>query len=254
MMTNSYFKHKQRIKKTQLTQEVQDKEGKKEKTKKARSLFYYVLALICATSLFSFEFFPDETVEHIEATKQWRENKKERTIALNKIKELAKGSSDYTTYIEAASKTNQSYARLKQIREEDKFFGFTNKQQFFGEFGPMFCFFMYALFNLFRSFYFERKNKGVKVFHSIIIAGTLFYLFWTFQSFQDFSKISYYLMTFLSAGIVVLAVNLITKYQDHYINKLKKNIRDLVAFTFVNTKKEKKDDMIKTLEKMSKEF
>ena len=61
-------------------------------------------------------------------------------------------------------------------------------------------------------------------------------------------------MTFLSAGGIMFAVYLITKYQDHYINRLKKNIRDLVAFTFVHIKNEKKEEMIKTLEKMSQDF
>ena len=61
-------------------------------------------------------------------------------------------------------------------------------------------------------------------------------------------------MTFFSAGAIVFAVYLITRYQDHYINRLKKNIRDLVAFTFVHTKNEKKEEMIKTLEKMSQDF
>jgi hypothetical protein len=227
---------------------------KKEKTKKARNFAYYLLAIVCATSLFSFEFFPDETTEHQEATKLWRADKKERTRTLTKVKELAKGSPEYAAYSKAAKKTNSSYEKLEKVRKEDEFFGFTNKQQFFGEFGPMLCFFIYSLFNLFRSFYFERKNTGAKVFHGIIISGTLFYFFWIFQAFQDFSKITYYSMTLIMGGLVVLAVYLITRYQNHYINRLKKNIRDLVAFTFVNTKQEKKEEMIETLEKMSKDF
>ncbi len=253
-MMKQYLKRKQPIKKILSTQEVQDKAEKREKTRKAKNSHYYVLALICATSLFSFEFFPDETIEHKEVTQEWRKNKKERTNTLAKVKELAKGSPEYIAYIKAAKKTNTSYEKLKQVRKDNIFFGFTNKQQFFGEFGPMLCFFMYALFNLFRSFYFERKNKGVKIFHGIIIAGTLFYFFWIFQTFQDFSKATYYLMTLLSAGMVVLAIHFITKYQEHYINRLKKNLRDLVAFTFVNTKQDKKDAMIKTLEKMSRDL
>jgi hypothetical protein len=183
----------------------------------------------------------------------WRSSKKERTKALSKVKELAKGSPEYVAYVEAASKTNLSYEKLKQVRKDDKFFGFSNKQQFFGEFGPMLCFFIYAIFNLFRSFYFERKNLGVKIFHGIIISGTLFYFFWIFQRFQDFSKATYYLMTFVSAGIIVLAVYLITKYQDHYINILKKNFRDLAIFSIKNTKEEKKEEALSLIKKITKE-
>lgn len=122
-----------------------------------------------------------------------------------------------------------------------------------GEFGPMLCFFIYALFNLIRSLYFERENIGSKIIHSIIIFGTIFYLFWIFQQFQDFSKITYYLVTFISAALVSIAVWLITKYEEHYINVLKSKYLNLVKFTFINTKEEKRKEMLSMLSEAEEE-
>jgi len=113
--------------------------------------------------------------------------------------------------------------------------------------------FIYALINLFRSFYFDRKNVGMKFLHGLIISVAIFYFFWMFDDYSDFSKATYYLMTFASAGVVVLAVYLITKYQDHYINKLKETVSRLVAFSFLHTKQEKKPEMLEMFKELSEE-
>jgi hypothetical protein len=246
-MINYFLKHKQSTNKIRLIQEVQDKEGKKERTTKVRKVAYFLLAFFCATSLFSFEFFPDETENHKKATKEWRENKEVRAKLLSEIKKLSIGTPEYKAYKLAVEKTEISYEKLKKVRKKDRVFGFTNMQQFFGEFGPMFCFFIYALFNLVRSFHFDRENIGSKIIHILIIFGTIFYLFWVFQQFQDFSKITYYLATFVSAVIVYIAVWLITKYEEHYINVLKSKYLNLVKFTFNNTKEEKRKEMLSML-------
>jgi hypothetical protein len=252
-MSNLFLKYKQSTNKIHLTQEDQDKEEKKERTTKARSLAYFLLALFCATSLFSFEFFPDETENHKKATIEWRKSKEVRGKLLSKIKKLSIGTPEYIAYKLAVDKTEILYEKLKKVRKKDRVFGFTNMQQFFGEFGPMLCFFIYALFNLIRSLYFERENLGSKIIHSLIIFGTIFYLFWIFQQFQDFSKITYYLVTFVSAALVSIAVWLITKYEEHYINVLKSKYLNLVKFTFNNTKEERRKEMLSMLSEAEKE-
>ncbi|PKH50833.1 hypothetical protein CXF68_09105 [Tenacibaculum sp. Bg11-29] len=106
---------------------------------------------------------------------------------------------------------------------------------------------------IFRSFYFDRKNVGVKVLHGLILTGPIFYFYWIFQPFQDVSRVTYYFMTFVSAIVVVFAVFLITKYQDHRINRLKKGQFELAKFTFKNTKAEKREEMLTTIERIVKD-
>lgn len=74
-----------------------------------------------------------------------------------------------------------------------------------------------------------------------------FKFYWIFQPFQDLSKISYYMMTIFTVSLIVLAVRLITKYEEHYINVLKSKYLNLVKFTFNNTKEEKRKEMLSML-------
>ena len=70
--------------------------------------------MFCATSLFSFEFFPDETENHKKATKEWRENKEVRGKLLSEIKKLSIGTPEYKAYKLAVEKTEISYEKLKK--------------------------------------------------------------------------------------------------------------------------------------------
>ena len=124
---------------------------------------------------------------------------------------------------------------------------------FLYELGPNLCWFSSLIFITFRSFYFERDNIGVKVLYTVMISLSIFKFFWIFQQFQDFSKITYYAMTLVSAAVVVLAVYLITKYQDHYINRLKEEVSRLAAFSFLHTKQEKKSEMLNLFRELSKD-
>ncbi len=228
-------------------------EEKNRITRKNRKFVPYIIAVVCITAFYSFEFLENFSDEYTNALNNHAQKKKERTKALGKVKEYAKGSLVYEEYLKAKSEADIAWKEFKNIQKGEEVFGFKSLQLFLAEFGPMFCFFCYALFNLFRSFYFERKNVGMKVLHGLIISGTMFYFFWMFQQFQDFSKVTYYLMTFISAGVVVLAVYLITRYRNHYINTLKKNMLDLAKFTFLNTRSEKKGEMLNLMEKIVKE-
>ena len=158
----------------------------------------------------------------------------------------------YQQYLIEKEKTDRAWQTLLRVKSEERFFGFTNVKQFIGEFGTMLGFFVYALVNLFRSFYFEHRNIGMKFFHGLIISVTMFYFFWMFE-YSDFNKITYYAMTLVSAAVVVLAVYLITKYQDHYINRLKEKVSRLAAFSFLHTKQEKKSEMLNLFRELSKD-
>lgn len=252
MTNNSYFKHKLSTKRTRRHQIVTEEPPST--PTKTRKYLRYIFALVLGISFYSFEFIPDFSEQYYSAEKEAEEAKDMNSVALANVKNYAKGSDVYNAYLKANKRKKEVFKNYDAIVENEKIFGFNSLHFFWERLGLFLGFFLYALYNLYRSFYFERKNLGNKVLHGFIISVCIFYFFWIFQQFQDFNKITYYLMTIISAAIVVLAVSLITKYQDHYINRLKKNIRDLVAFTFVNTKQEKKEEMIETLEKMSKDF
>ena len=242
MMNYLLWKRKRSTKKIQQTQTTtEDQLLIRTRTKKYLKYFF---ALILGTLFYSFEFIPNFSDREYGAEKQVKEAKKINAIALSKVKEYAKGSQAYQDYIKANNQKKEVFKHYNSVIEEEKVFGFNSFQLFWERFGLFLGFFIYALHNLFQSFYFERKNLGNKVLHGFIISVCMFYFFWIFQKFQDFSKVTYYLMTFASAGIVVLAVYLITKYQDHCINKLKETVSRLAAFSFLHTKQEKKPEML----------
>lgn len=201
---------------------------------------------------FSFEFLPNFSEGFLVSKNNYQKEIDKRTKALNKVKEYAKGTKVYDEYIVAKKSVSNAKKEYYEYKKEEAVFGFRSFQLFMAEFGKFFCFFVYAMFNLFRSFYFERKNVGMKVLHGLILAGTIFYFFWIFQVSQDFSKPVYYFATLISAAVVVHAVLLITKYQDHYINRLKKKYLKIAKFTFLNTKPEKKEEMLEVLEDLEK--
>ena len=221
-------------------------------TKNISKIPSYLVAVLCATSFYLFEFFPDSSSEYAIAKKEHIEAKKKRAIALKKVKKFAEGTDVYQQYLIEKEKTDRAWQTLLRVKSEERFFGFTNVKQFIGEFGTMLGFFVYALVNLFRSFYFEHRNIGMKFFHGLIISVTMFYFFWMFE-YSDFNKITYYAMTLVSAAVVVLAVYLITKYQDHYINRLKEKVSRLAAFSFLHTKQEKKSEMLNLFRELSKD-
>ena len=213
-----------------------DRQEKMTLTTKSSRVSLYLLAILSATSFYLFEFFPDSSSEYLIAQKEHTEAKKKRTIALNNLKEFAKGTEVYRQYLIEKEKTDKAWQTLLKAKNEQRVFGCTNLKQFMGEFGTMLGLFIYALVNLFRSFYFEPENAGMKLFHGLIISVTMFYFFW---------------MSFFSAGVVVLAVYLITKYQDHYINRLKYQVSRLAAFSFLHTKQEKKSEMLNLFRELS---
>lgn len=251
-MKNLSNKNKQSTKEIHPTQTIT--EEKIQTTGRSKNYLPYLVAIICITSLYSFEFLNNFSDDYINALNSHKTEKKRRTNALNKVKEAAKETTEYQRYLEAKKTTDIAWENFNIQEKQESFFGFKSAQLFLAEFGPMFCFFCYALFNLFRSFFFERKNHGMKVLHGLIISGTMFYFFWIFQQFQDFSKATYYLMTFLSTVIIVFSVGLITKYQNHYINKLKADNLELSIHAIRYTVPGKKEEILKRLEKITEEI
>ena len=159
----------------------------------------------------------------------------------------AEGTLAFNNYKKILEKKQVSKAAYFKAKKENRVYGFNDIWQFLYEFGPTCCFFLTFLFLLFRSFYFESKNIGIKFLIICMLSLLSFKFYWIFQPFQDLSKISYYMMTIFTVSLIVLAVRLITKYEEHYINVLKSKYLNLVKFTFNNTKEEKRKEMLSML-------
>ncbi|WP_348747804.1 hypothetical protein [Tenacibaculum sp. 190524A02b] len=205
---------------------------------KSKQIVPYILAVVCATAFFAFEFAPDKTKAYQEAKANHLERKKARTLALSKVKEAAKDTEVYKLYLKEKKATNEAWLEYLEVRKKEKFLGFRSFQQFLGELGWVLGLFIYALFNLFRSYVEEKQNKGIIVLHGTLIIIACFYLYWIFQPFQDVNKISYYIMAVLTGLLVCSAVYLMAKYKFTQVHKLQLTIRNLFDFILVDTKEQ----------------
>ena len=219
----------------------------------SRKYILYLFCLLLGASFFSFEFFPNFSEDYYSALNEYRSVEKANKLALGLVKKNAMGTPAGDSYEETRALSLEKWNQFETIRNNEKVFGFKSMHFFMERFGLFLGIFMYALYNLLVSFYYERKNLGSKIIHGFILFVCMFYFFWIFQQFQDFSKFTYYIMTFISAAVVVIAVSLISKHQRRYINKLKETISRLVAFSFLHTKQEKKQEMLQMFRDLSKE-
>ena len=173
---------------------------------KTKRFLRYIFALLLGFSFFSYEFLPNFSESYYKAQNEALEAKKLNTEALAQVKNYAKGTTAYENYLNANEHKKIAFQKFNRVKEDEKVFGFRSFQLFWERLGLFLGIFIYALYNLYRSFYFESENIGSKIIHGFIISVCMFYFFWIFQAFQDVTKITYYLMTFLSAGAIVFAV------------------------------------------------
>lgn len=223
----------------------------KKTIQKISKLIPYIILVFCGTLFYSFELLPDFDKEYHIAEKEFLNLKKQNTLALKEVKKYAEGSLAYNRYSKVNKKKNLAYEKFNKIRKEQVVFGFDSLKIFFERFGFILSIFLYALYNLVKSFRNERNNIGNRLLHTFIISVTFFYFFWIFQQFQDFSKATYYFMTFASAGIVTLAVYLISKYQKDTISHLKKKLFLVAKTALLNTHTDKKEEMHSLLKKIA---
>lgn len=240
-------KKNKQLKKT-IPQHQTETEERIQTIQKGKKFLPYILALFFGLLFTSHKFFDTYSQEFKEAKTVYQKDIDKVTAALNVVKKEAEGTLAYQNYLKARDAKDVSKKKYFAIKKEEKVYGFKSFHFWVERFSMFLGFFIYALINLFRSYYFERNNVGMKFLHGSIIAVCMFYFFWIFQKYQDYSDVTYYLITVLFAGGIVLAVSLITKYQKHYINTLKFKYLNLVKFTFINTKPEKKQEMLDLLE------
>ena len=217
-----------------------------------KDYFGYIIIVLCAISFYTYQFIEERSEEYSVALKSHKIAKKKRTKINKEIIKHSKGTELYNQFQNQNKKTNLLWSKFLKIKKSEQIFGFKTLKIFSKEFGIFLGFFLYALFNLYRSFRYERLNMGIKIYHSFIISVCIFYFFWIFQQFQDFSKPVYYLMTIASAYFVFLAMLLLFKDKKTKEDRLRANLMEVAKFTFKNTKPEKREEMLDLIKEIAK--
>ncbi|MCG7502421.1 hypothetical protein MHM83_11105 [Tenacibaculum sp. Mcav3-52] len=220
---------------------------------KIKKYLPYVLGVLCVVLMFGFEFLDDHSSEYIKAKSEYQLSIDSVSAALVRVKNIAKGTPEYSAYLLAVENKNKAKPVFYKVKEAEVFFGFKTKKIFWASFGPMFCVFLYVLYMMFRSCYFDKKNIGVKVLNSLVLGGVLFYLLWIFHPFEDLSNVSYYFMTIVCSIFIVIAIHYITKFNEHTRNKLKNQNLALAKLKINSASDEEKEEVLDEIERIVKQ-
>lgn len=214
----------------------------------------YFLAIVCIVLFFSYEYVPKYSDAYTKAIAKHKKDVNKVSSALKIITKKAEGTIEYTNYKKLEDQKNKSKKRYLLLKKEERFFNFKSIKFFLYEFGGNFCWFCFLIYILFRSFYFERKNIGIKALYCVMMSFVIFKFFWIFQQFQDLSKASYYFITLFTSALIITATWLITRYRNNYINHLKQINLELSIHALKHTVPNKQQDILNRLEQISKEL
>ncbi|CAL2086769.1 hypothetical protein [Tenacibaculum sp. 190524A02b] len=210
-----------------------------------------MVAIACATLFYSHQFIPERSERYNIAQNEYKSLKKEKDKILIDLIETTKGTDIYRKFKESRKNTYLAWDNYQKVKKEEKVLGFQSIRYFIERFGLMLCIFMYALYNLIKSYLREPKNIGAKFIHTFIISITFFYFYWIFQQFQDVSRFTYYFMTVFSAILVTLAVYLITKYNKDRITKLRQQLLKVSLHSLRNVRPEKEQETFTMLKEIA---
>jgi hypothetical protein len=238
-----------------VTKQIKTTEGKQTTTSKKskNKLFQHlVFATIIASLLYCFEFIPNFTQTYLDSEANFYAAKKENSSALQKIKKAAEGTKEYEQYLLVNSAYKNVSSNFKQVKEDEKVYGFDSFQIFAKVLFVTIALFVYVLFNLVRSYRLEKVNIGVRIIHYVMIMYCFFQFFWIFKPLQDFSKPVYYLMTIISTYFVALAVWIYDKQRVKLIQKLQDDRVKLSFYGMRYAKEDKKEEMINVVKQVAK--
>lgn len=192
---------------------------------------------------------PDEVNE---AEAKWETAKSKNAVALNALKQLnfdlRKG--NITTeefhkkqpalvddYANINQEKNNLYQILAESESEAKIFHFRSLHYFIGEIGWAAGLFLYALVNLFNTFYLKnryikREYTGKILLHSTLLFVGCFYIAYVFHSELDFAKIWYFIAMVLCTITLVFASKFIMNTYLKRTEYLRENIDRLLNFIF----------------------
>ena len=200
---------------------------------------------------FAHDFMSDYSEGYFVAQNEYKSLKKDNTVALNRVKESAKGTQVYNEYLSINKKKKQAYKEFKEEIKENSFFGFKSVKFFVEKFFFIFLIFIYTVYNLFRSFYNDYNNKGVKFIHGAILSVCLFNFFWIFNQFQNLNKITYILFAVSGAYSIVLGAYMISKRRKMYSDRLKDSMLKIAEKALVNSRPERRGEMLEYINELS---
>ncbi len=204
-------------------------------TVRVKDYVYFLIAAVCAVAFFIHELIPGQTANYTNAKYKHIIAKEKRTEALENLKNAASNLPEYNLYLKEKIATDKAWEELNEVKDKDKFLGFTNIQQFLGEFGWALGLFIYSLFNLSLGFL-KKEFKGVQYLHITLLSISIFYLSYTIQPLQDFTKIQYYLASVLITSFIVLSAYLLVKKKNERVFKLQKIIDSLSRFAIIKVR------------------
>ncbi len=210
-------------------------------------IFTLLFVTIIAGGLYSFEFMSNFSDGYTSAKKDFRVVDKELKSQQKLINKLVKGSQLYDDFLQIEERWKASLNNFKEVQKEERFLGFKSKQTFFGEFGKWVAVFVYVLLMMYLTSKYLRNYIGLMLIHITLLMGCIFYLFWVFQKFQDFSKPVYYIMSFVSAGLAVTSVWLISKTRKDKISQLAEHNKELAYLAFKNLSSQDQGELISLL-------
>jgi hypothetical protein len=217
-----------------------------------KEYFVYIVIVLCAVSFYTHQFIDKRSEGYTIALKSHKIAKKERTKINKEIIKNSEGTELFNQFQAQNKKTNLLWDDFLKVKKNEKVFGFKSLRYFVERFGLIFCFFIYALYNLIKSISNNKENPGNKLTHVFILSVCFFYFFWIFQQFQDFSKFAYIFMTVISACLIFFALYFLFKDKKTKEERLKTNLMEVAEFTFKNTKPEKREEMLDLIKQIAK--
>ncbi len=211
----------------------------------------YIALIISSIAFLTHQNIEEFSKEFIESKKAHKEAKNKRRKVVLAIIEASKGTELYNEFEKQDKITNDLWDKYKEVKKDEEVFVFISLRYFIERFGLMVAFSIYALYNLIKSHFRERKNIGSKVYHTYMLSIPFFYFFWMFQKFQDLSVAAYNLMTFISAILVTAAIWLITRYKKDSIQKLREQNFTISKLALRNAKPEKQEETFEVLKKIA---
>ena len=225
---------------------------KKKLTTISNRMLVFLLVLFCGLTFYLHKFVPPYSSEYYKLKSKHTELKKERNKAFEALRKSPENVDLVQRYIFIKNKTDKVWDKYKIECASLKYMGFKTKHHFLAHFGLTCILLVYPLFNLFRSFYYEKRNLASRVFHMFVLSVGMFNLFWSLNTLQDLSNFEYFLATVLSAILLTIGIRLFTQYRQTRINELKGSIREISQFAMFNTLPNKQQEMFKILNSILK--
>ncbi|WP_299681052.1 hypothetical protein [uncultured Tenacibaculum sp.] len=218
-------------------------------TKNKKNLIKHILlGVLLVGLLYAYELFNNFSDSYTIAQKEFISAKKENKAALNKFKKAYENTPEYKEYLLVNEKYKEAIKKHKSIVDDEKFLNFKSFQLFSYEFFPTLALLLYFLLNLYKNIRNNIANIGSMFVHFVFIMFAMFKLTWIFQPFEDLSKIEYYSIAFISAGIISIGIWFIHKREQSWEKKVQKRLLEVSYHAMLNCDEDRVEDMAKIIE------